>query len=556
MAGETNFAGKSHDELYKMVEYTQPAVVLSRSQHLQSAGRVLNELSNALKSHIGNVNWDGQAGEQFKTWAGNLQQSAEKLSAYAADAGTAMHQAGEVLSTVKSGMPKVPTDAQTWVADRIAQKPDPVVVKNMVRFVTTPNPGPPSASEIDSAMAGKTSPSTGRPWVSETMAMAGTREVYMAHQEAIHQMEKLGQAYSAATTALNGLGTDVVLPGTPGDDGAKHDSTTASGGGGGGYVGSGGSQRRPRSSGGSGGGSYRASAANYTDRSVSYRDPGTNTWESTSGSPGSPSSHGGGQVPTIPQDPGHDGSPSSPSVPIDHTGTGLDSLPPTSTLPNPTIPGNGPFTPDGPGGTPYPGGPSTPGSGPGIPGAGPGYPTGGQGPGFPVGGGSSPIPVKGGGSGTVRPGPFGGGRGPGNPATPSLPTGKVFGLNEAGPPGGSRGGMPMGGMPMGMGGHGGGGSGGGSRGRGLTSTPGGVVGGRKGPAAGGEFTPGGTGLRNRAGAGAAEGGARGQGGMMAPGMAGHGGRSERERRKRADYLHEDEETWTTGTPYSNPDVVE
>ncbi|MFH8379385.1 hypothetical protein ACH4E7_00330 [Kitasatospora sp. NPDC018058] len=54
-----------------------------------------------------------------------------------------------------------------------------------------------------------------------------------------------------------------------------------------------------------------------------------------------------------------------------------------------------------------------------------------------------------------------------------------------------------------------------------------------------------------------EGGARSrQNGMMAPGTGGHGGRNERDGRKRADYLHEDEETWTDGTPHSNPDVVE
>ncbi|MFJ9459427.1 hypothetical protein ACIRST_30615 [Kitasatospora sp. NPDC101447] len=33
-------------------------------------------------------------------------------------------------------------------------------------------------------------------------------------------------------------------------------------------------------------------------------------------------------------------------------------------------------------------------------------------------------------------------------------------------------------------------------------------------------------------------------------------RKERDRRSRADYLHEDEETWTSGTPDSNPDVIE
>ncbi|MFJ9460824.1 hypothetical protein ACIRST_37875 [Kitasatospora sp. NPDC101447] len=43
--------------------------------------------------------------------------------------------------------------------------------------------------------------------------------------------------------------------------------------------------------------------------------------------------------------------------------------------------------------------------------------------------------------------------------------------------------------------------------------------------------------------------------MMAPGTAGHGNQKDRDRRSRADYLHEDEETWTSG-PDSNPDVIE
>ncbi|MFD0348931.1 hypothetical protein ACFQ0M_28540 [Kitasatospora aburaviensis] len=44
--------------------------------------------------------------------------------------------------------------------------------------------------------------------------------------------------------------------------------------------------------------------------------------------------------------------------------------------------------------------------------------------------------------------------------------------------------------------------------------------------------------------------------MGAPGTSGGPGKNERDRRKRADYLHEDEETWTSGTPRSNPDVIE
>ncbi|MEV7187226.1 hypothetical protein [Kitasatospora sp. NPDC093102] len=553
MSGGTDFENTSHKALIAMVEKTNPAIVLTRGTQLQSAGRVLKELSAALKSHVGNVTWEGPAAEGFKTWAGNLQQSAEKLGAYSASAGDAMHLAGEALSTAKAAMPPEPKDALNWVETRKTQKPDPVVLQQMQLVSIKPVGSAPSTSEVDAAMRR----SIGDKWVTETQAMAGTREIYMAHQEAIHQMEKLAQAYVAAATTLNGLGDGVVLPGTPGSDRNRNDSTTASGGSGG-SAGSGGSVRAPRTGSGSTGGTVRpAGGGGHGGGTVLPEGPG-------SGGPGPSSSgytpappHGGGQLPPAPQDPGTSTPPSYPSDPVNRPGTDLNSLPPAPTLPTqtgPYGPGGGQLPMDGPTTLPgYPNGPSGPNTGPGVPGGGPV-------PGFPVGPGGGTFQNKGGGQIQPRTTPFGGGPGQGRSGTPGLPSGTVFGAREAGP-GGGRVGGPVGmggGMHPGMGGaHGGAvGAGGGSRGRGLASTTGGTVGGRKGPTTGGEFTPGGTGLRNRA-AGAAEGGAQSrQNGMMAPGTAGHGGRNERDRRKRADYLHEDEETWTSGTPHSNPDVIE
>ncbi|MER6299343.1 WXG100 family type VII secretion target [Kitasatospora sp. NPDC001539] len=544
MATESNFEGMDHAVLKGMVEDTDPASVLSRGTKLQAAGRVLAELSGALKAHLSQVTWEGQAAENFKTWANNLQQSAEKLGTYSAGAGDAMHQAGEALSTAKAAVPPVPPDALKWVNGRKSQgAPDPAVITQLQSVGWNPNG--PSTADIDAAMKRKRGADN---WVSETEAMAGTKELYDAHQEAIHQMEKLGQAYAAATTKLNGLG-DIALPGTPAPSN-QNDSTAIQrdGGSGGGY---GGSVRAARSDGGGAAGSHGSSVGDGGG-SVTPRDPGTN-WHSPSnpGHTGTTPPHGGGQLPSAPQDPGSSVPPSHPSDPVNHPGTDLNSLP---TLPDqtvPTTPGTGPLLPGG--GPTYPSGP---GGGPGV------LPGGGPVTGFPFGPGGS-IPTKGTGGGSIpaRPVPFGGGNVPGKSGTPGLPSGTVFG-REAGPTAGGRPGSPMGGG-MGMnpgigGGHGVVGAGGSSRGRGLAFTPGGAVGGRKGPAAGGEFTPGGTGLRNRAAAAeAAEGGARsGQNGMMAPGVSGHGGRTERNRRNRADYLHEDEETWTNGTPESNPDVIE
>ncbi|MFI9362639.1 WXG100 family type VII secretion target [Kitasatospora sp. NPDC053057] len=547
MAGETNFEGLDHSVLHGMVNGTSPQTVLSRGTQLQAAGRVLTELSAALKSHLSNVNWEGQAAENFKTWAGNLQQSAEKLGAYSTGAGNAMHQAGEALSTAKVAMPEVPTTDIDTVSRHAGQTVDQAAY-------TTASFMPEGATpaNLDSIMQ-KRKPG----WVTQAEFQAASQRAYQAHQEAVHQMENLAQAYAAATTTLNGLGDNVVLPGTP--DTNQNNSTAISRGGdsGGAY---GGSQRASRTSGGSTGGSYSPSAGDYGGATMRPRDPST-SWQDPSNPthPGPVPPYDHGQLPPPPQDPGTPTPPSHPSDPVTRPGTGLDSLP---TLPDQTAPvgpGSGPVLPSGPGGTPaYPGGPGGPGSVPGLPGGGPigGFPGGTSGGSVPTKGIGS-IPGKSGGSVPLRTGPFSGGSIPGKAGTPGLPSGTVIG-REGAASGGRVSGSSMGsgmGMHPGMGG----GQGvGGSRGRGLTSTAGGTVGGRKGPAAGGEFTPGGTGLRNRAvAAEAAEGGSRsGQNGMMAPGAGGHGGKKDRDRRNRADYLHEDEETWTSGTPHSNPDVVE
>ncbi|MFE4357628.1 WXG100 family type VII secretion target [Kitasatospora sp. NPDC056800] len=552
MAGTTDFGGIDHPVLKGMVDGAKPTEVLKRAGQLQDAGRVLSELSTALQAHLGKVTWEGPAAENFKTWVGNLYKSAAIISQHATTAGGAMTQAGEALSTARSAVPKPPeTEIQTMnrhnSQSTLLNVPQLAVGQTVDDYMKTVNPKWVTAAEFNQAKA----------------------KVEKEHQEAILQMEKLAQAYSAATTTLNGIDDNVSLPGTPGTGGDRDSKTTYPVGGGSG-GGQGGSVRNPRSGGGSvGGGSDPSGGGGYGGGKVLPRDPGSDgPGPSNPGNTPPPPHGGGGQLPPAPQDPGTSIPPSYPSDPVNRPGTDLNSLPTLPTLPTqtgPYGPGGGQLPTDGPTTLPgYPNGPSGPGGGPGVPGGGPvtGFPGGPGGGTVPTkGGGSGYVPGKGGGQIPVRTTPFGGGPGQGRSGTPGLPSGTVFGAREAGPGGGGRVGGPGGmggGMHPGMGGaHGGAvGAGGGSRGRGLSSTTGGTVGGRKGPTAGGEFTPGGTGLRNRA-AGVGEGGPQArQNGMMAPGAAGHGGRKERDRRQRADYLHEDEETWTSGTPHSNPDVIE
>ncbi|MEU1419478.1 WXG100 family type VII secretion target [Kitasatospora sp. NPDC005751] len=547
MAGGTDFEGKKHEELKAMVAGTDPGKVLSRGTQLQAAGKVLKELSQALKAHVDQISWEGPAAESFKTWAGNFHKSAALIGDYSTGAGDAMHQAGEALSTAKTAVPDVPK-AEVETVNKHNSQPCPTITPLLeIKYGGVGSSADQIMKKVDSN------------WVTATEAAAAKKKVDQEHQEAINQMVKLGQAYEAATTKLNSLELP-PLPGTPGQGGDRDSSSDYVPGGGGGGTGS--SHYAPNpNGGGGGGGSYSPPPGGGGGGSVTPRPPAP-----VPTGPGHidpvPPRPGPTPVP-LPGDPGIPGPTPDPSSPVIHRpGTGIDSVPTLPTSPT------GPVAPTGPGGFP----PNGPGGTHGLP-VGPGGQPGGPLPFNPFGPGGGSLPPKGS-SPTIptsgRTNPFGGGGGSVPPkGTPSgLPGGgQPFGSREAqGGSGRSAAGNGMGGSGGGThpgmgGGHGGGASGGSSRGRGLTSTTGGTVGGTKGPAAGGAFTPGGTGLRSRAGAtggaGAENGPRSGQNGMAGgPGMSGHAGKSERDRRKRADYLHEDEETWTNGTPQSNPGVIE
>lgn len=554
MAGGTNFESIDHAKLKAMIANSDPAKVSERGNQISSAAKALEEISKVLAAHLGQLDWEGAAADAFKQFATKVHRTAGEISEASRVTGQVVEQVGQALASAKHGIPDVPK------ADMAAVSKHKDQPTGLVKGAGAAAGGlfGPVGSLFGATAADKAANLVDSDWVTDAEAQAAQKRVVAAHQEAIHEMEKLAQTYQMAATQLNALSMPPTPkpPGATDDVNGSEDVPVGSGGQGGtGSTGGGG-----RGTGGGGGGG-----------SI----PG-------GGGSGGGGGGGGGWVPGTPPrptPPGHiDPTPVPVPLPgdrppgtlpwINDPGTDLNSIPgpprtgqPGGTIPVSPLPGGG-------------GGGTIPGGGTGtIPGGGSGWVPGG----IPGGGGGGFVPGRGGagggggkiggagsipgrgGSGTVGAGGAGGtvGRGGTGAGTTG---GNVFGAKEAqagraGTPGG------MGGMGGGMGGAGGGGSAGG-RGRGLTSTAGGTVGGRKGPSAGGEFTPGGSGLRNRAGAAGGAGGAAGgasgtrggQGGMM--GGQGGAGRSERERRNRADYLHEDEETWTNGTPQSNPGVIE
>ncbi|MEU0933477.1 hypothetical protein [Embleya sp. NPDC005971] len=206
-----------------------------------------------------------------------------------------------------------------------------------------------------------------------------------------------------------------------------------------------------------------------------------------------------------------------------------------------TLPDPGPIAPgQGPVGTP-------PGGQQGLPNGLPMFP-GGKTNAFPPSGktGGFPPGKSGGSKAQLTSNPLNNGRGPNMTSnTEGLTGGKPTGRGPTG--GGTGQNNPPGTGPRG-----------GAGGRRFTGQSGGVVGGTPRTAgASGQFSSGGSGLAGRPGAGAGSqvGGARGAGMRGGGGMGAGGGRDERNRRQRADYLHEEEETWT-GNRTSAPPVVD
>ncbi|MFC8453180.1 WXG100 family type VII secretion target [Kitasatospora sp. NPDC057223] len=552
MAGGTNFESIDHARLKAMIEQSDPGKVSTHGVTISMAASALADISNELASHLSRLEWEGEAADAFRQFATKVHQTAGAISEYSRVTGDVVSQVGQALYDAKNGLPAVPKDDIAAVS---RHKDQPNTTVKVVGGVFGAPLGVLGIG-VGAAAADKVADKIDPNWVTDAEAKAAQKRVEIAHQQAIHEMERLAQTYTMATTQLNALEAPVVGPqpgtgyvGSGSEEVSVGGGGQGSGGSGGGIGGSGGGSGYGVGGVGSGSGGGSGSGSIPAPYHPTPPRP-TTPWQPTPVEPWTPT------TPPRAQDPGFQVPPGTIARP---PSTGIDGLP---TYPDTTNPAHSGYTPGGGTGSTTPGGGAGGGTHAGGGGIGGGYvPSGGFGGGrggtSSLGGGS--IPGRSG-TGTTGGGVAGrsgtaGGGGAGSSA---------FGAKEgqAGRAAGASG-MGAGGMHGGGGGAGGGGAAGGSRGRGLTSTAGGTVGGRRGPGTAGEFTAGGTGLRNRAAAAGGAGGAAGaaggagrgaQGGMM-PGQGG-AGKSERERRNRADYLHEDEETWTNGTPQSNPNVIE
>lgn len=532
MPHKSNFEGESHAKLRAMVESSDPAFVMDVGNRLTRAHQVMNDLGNELLDRMNALDWQGAAADAFKDWGTQVGKATLELSSYSGTAGSYMTSAGETLSTAKKAMPEIPEQDIATVAKHRSQ-PSAKVGGGIIGGLL----GGPIGALAGSAVGDKAMNAVDPNWVSDGEAAAAQTRIDAAHQQAIAQMEKVGQSYEESTSRMQAASIPVfpptpeaLMPPRPTNESLNPVST--------GRTGTGSSSSGRTSTSGTVKGVTGISSGSVTG--------GTGRTSGGVKSPVTPPTTGG----TVPS-----------------SSTGIDSA--TLAPPPPTTPGTGPVMP-GPGGTPPGGSTFVPPPAGGFPGG--TLPGKGSGPDGVFGGGKSGF-----GGGKSRPGYSGGvigegesGLGGGSTRRPGYggttigaeegahegTTGRALGRGGAAGRGATSGaiGDPEEGHGAAGGAHGGAGGRGGSRGgsgRRLATEEGGMVGGRRGRGAAGEFTPGGSGLRSR-------GGAAGEGpeGQGMPGGSAGGRKSKDKRGQRPDYLVEDEETWMSGSADPNPTVIE
>ncbi|WP_127201784.1 WXG100 family type VII secretion target [Streptomyces sp. Z26] len=494
---KTSFDGFDLNDLVDLVDNAKPDDMEAVGNALYQAAEKIEQVGIDLAKHIEGVPWEGEAGEAFRKWGGDLAKNTKKLGTFTGSAGVQIKAAGIGLTEVRSAMP--PRD-DGGVGPKVADIKSPARVKSNPDFV--------KAEKVDAAK----------------------RE--SVRQEAIIQMDKLSSyyqvshdtMYAAEEPMFKPMPTTIPVP-KPSGKGSRFgleagwsDQSSARQG-----VASSASEPRGAES-FSGGGGHEVGAASAGLGNVAspiVHDQHVGTEIDSVEAPSAPTV---GEATTRPVGPNGPAGPHSMptagplinAAPVRHTGP----KPPSVTgSPRPMAPpgrpdsagplGRAPTAATGPIGRPVT--PTTP------------QPSGRNG---IVGG--QPISRTGQTAGSSR-----------------FPSGTVVGNETTGR-------APMGRSPMIPGGGNASTPGAAHSGRRLTSTPGGIVGSPRSSVSGqgGQtFTPGGTGLVRRTGADS-----RNAIGAAPRSQIPSG--PKREDSRRPDYLVEDTEAWTTGRRDSAPPVVE
>ncbi|GAA2725711.1 hypothetical protein GCM10010315_58450 [Streptomyces luteosporeus] len=103
---ESEFQGKSHEELYAMVANGKPERLTEVGKTLKDAFNDLDAISKDLKDHVARVKLEGEGGDAFRKWGEQMVMQTTKLAHYTSSAGAVMTKAAEGLAKAQSHMPK------------------------------------------------------------------------------------------------------------------------------------------------------------------------------------------------------------------------------------------------------------------------------------------------------------------------------------------------------------------------------------------------------------------------------------------------------------------
>ncbi|MEU2855061.1 WXG100 family type VII secretion target [Streptomyces syringium] len=173
----SDFESQSHEQLRAMIESADPAATRALGDRLKTAGVAIGKIGEDLRTYMSHVNWEGEAGDAFRTWGANMVNATTRLGEFSDKAGTWMGHAAETLSTVKSAMPEYSATSKATLNSYLSQHPGGFLLKPAVNS-DAPKPG-------GGVLAGPT----------PEAATAAQKRLDEDHAEAVRLMRQLAGSY-------------------------------------------------------------------------------------------------------------------------------------------------------------------------------------------------------------------------------------------------------------------------------------------------------------------------------------------------------------------------
>ncbi|MER7493142.1 translation initiation factor IF-2 [Streptomyces pharetrae] len=171
--GGTSFEGMSHEQMLAWLDQADSGTVQAAAQKLVAAAEEIRKIADELKIRPQWVEWKGEGADAFRTWAGDLANSALRLADFSGDSGKWLSQASGAIATAQAAVPRDESSTSANLAAARAHHNDPDA----------------------GAVAAKSG--------AELAALKAHKE--KVRQEAAVEMRKLAQAYDLSSTQMDGL---------------------------------------------------------------------------------------------------------------------------------------------------------------------------------------------------------------------------------------------------------------------------------------------------------------------------------------------------------------